>query len=43
MAIRPALPRQVWVVLFALGLAGALAWVATQSGLWRVVPPEWTA
>ncbi len=32
MAIRPALPRQVWVVLFALGLGGALAWVATQSG-----------
>lgn len=32
MSIRLALPRQVWVVVFALGLGGALAWVATRSG-----------
>ena len=32
MSIRLALPRQVWVVVFALALGGALAWVATQSG-----------
>ena len=32
------IPRQVWVAVIGLGLIGALAWVATQSGPLAPIP-----